>query len=490
MFRNAIAENALFNSTANDCFRNIRGDMYSGDTTFVSTLRALVMPRMKEDEQLIFKMSSSMYSASDIGNNPAKRMVSGIYDHFEPEANNTIYLHNFHHNQESNYANLELVKSTWESVYPGWQMLTKVTDFFRKQFYVVCFVHPERKSVILFTERLDMRKYHYLQCSIFAFLPWYFNPEDGVSEQEMELINALREKSSDKYIEVIAKIAEQYNLREKRIRNLLSGFESRADRGRYENIKSEIESIDRDIRAYNERITDRLRQKSEREITMLGLRNKIAQTEDSGRDSEIMEYFLCNNKLDLVRSDDTELIFTVKTEISYFDEEMAESAIDNKSSYLYLDDYDRRYEDVNQDDLEKLFRAIFVDQKFKINVCAAYRFDIRGGVDAISEYSFDASTYSDCMPNPHIDGYRCMGNYNQTINELLINHDYIGAIEQCIASCKSLNFADSTVMGLFSSIIQGQNHRNNRCIVLPDGNVVKPIDAIKWMKEQEDTKSE
>ena len=89
------------------------------------------------------------------------------------------------------------------------------------------------------------------------------------------------------------------------------------------------------------------------------------------------------------------------------------------------------------------------------------------------------------MPNPHIDRYRCMGNYETKINNLLKNRDYIGALEQCAASAKSLNFHDSTVMSEFVRQICTNAGKNNRCIELPDGKVVKPAEAIKWIEAQE-----
>ena len=59
------------------------------------------------------------------------------------------------------------------------------------------------------------------------------------------------------------------------------------------------------------------------------------------------------------------------------------------------------------------------------------------------DYNESCDTY---IPNPHIDRYSCLGNYERTMNERLMENDAIGAIEQCISSCKSLNFSDSTVM--------------------------------------------
>ena len=135
--------------------------------------------------------------------------------------------------------------------------------------------------------------------------------------------------------------------------------------------------------------------------------------------------------------------------------------------------------------MQKLMQEIFVSEnpRLRIRFCAAYRFDLNGSVSAqtgdFSDYTFDGY-----MPNTHIDRYHCMGNYSRTINELLRKRNYIGALEQCIASCKSLNFGDSAVMGEFMRTMWS-NNTVSRCIELPDGRVVKPNEAIRWLDEQE-----
>ena len=135
--------------------------------------------------------------------------------------------------------------------------------------------------------------------------------------------------------------------------------------------------------------------------------------------------------------------------------------------------------------MQKLMREIFVSEnpRLRIRFCAAYRFDLNGSVSPqtgdFSDYTFDGY-----MPNTHIDRFHCMGNYLRTINELLRQRNYIGALEQCIASCKSLNFGDSAVMGEFMKTMWS-NGSVSRCIELPDGRVVKPNEAIRWLEEQE-----
>ena len=89
--------------------------------------------------------------------------------------------------------------------------------------------------------------------------------------------------------------------------------------------------------------------------------------------------------------------------------------------------------------------------------------------------------YSDCdgyIPNPHIGHFGCLGDYHRYIEELLSNRDYIGAINQCVASCKSINVSEFPTLSNFARDIYGLNMiRMPRCFEMPDGRVLTAKDA-------------
>lgn len=486
MFRSVIDSTPFTTDAANSYFTNIVGDSFSRDVTFLSTLRALVAPRIENGDRINLAFSSTSYEVNTVRSNPAHAVIDAICsDVIRREEHGRIQIHNFSSsNQDDNYCCLELIKSDFENRYNGWHRLNKVTDFYRKSFYVLCFINPDIKSVYLFVDNLNVKKMHYLQCSIFAFLPWYFDPGKGVSELEMALINSLRERSAEGYEKCILEISKQYDFRTGKIRALLAGFETRFEKAECENVKYEIQSYIDKINDLNSRIGEYLRAKAEKEIRLLGLEAKIAN-EDS-RDSEIMEYFLCNNRLVLEEVDDRMMVFSCMDYLEYFDEDMAKQMIDNERSYVYRPQGRACNNYIEAKDMKKLMYAIFIDQTLRIKLCSAYKFYLNGNVEGLSGHRYGYE-FRECTPNTHIDRYSCLGNYQRVINECLRRNDYIGAIEQCVASCKSLNFADSTVMSEFMSRLYGISNYdvNIKCIELPDGRVVEPKDAIAWLNEQE-----
>lgn len=52
MFRQTISNTVFSCDAAGALMSNIYGDYYNGDVTFLSTLRALVFPRMPKDMQI------------------------------------------------------------------------------------------------------------------------------------------------------------------------------------------------------------------------------------------------------------------------------------------------------------------------------------------------------------------------------------------------------------------------------------------------------
>ena len=481
MFRAVINRTPLTEDVANDFFQNIVADDFGGDVTLCSTLRALVAPRMKDGENLVASVSSSHNSTSELSNYSKRDILRGFVDvdYISP---NSIRIHNFTGTVDSVQMSLDIVKSTFCSTYQGWHQLENVTVFFRKQFTVLCYINPDIKSVVLFTESMDVRKYHYLQCSILAFLPWYFDPSKGVSELEMNLIKSLKEKSSEQYMDCLAKIAEQYDFKTARVKKLLAGFETRFERQNCDKVRNDISQVDRSIDSYNDEIATLLRQRRDLEIKLLGLETRIAS---GSEDSEIMEYFLSNNKLRLESVSDTSMLFIVRDYLEFYDEDMVKSMLRNDDSYIYVPRGKRCNRIIEHDDMQMLMEAIFLKQKLRIKVCAAYKFDLGLSVRGQSHYNYPPE-FRDCTPNPHIDGWSCMGTYQMAINRLIKDNNYIMAIEQCIASCKSLNFGDSTVMAEFMCRMYGISdyNVNNRCIELPDGNVVTPKEAVEYLKAE------
>lgn len=483
MFKNLITVTPLTDEYASGFFGDkIWGDNFNGDVTMTATLRALVFPRMGKDDALFVVQKTLRQPCVSTANALSiLNLNDGSYDRSLAIVNVCNPVQEERAKWFANFTE-SLVKQN-----EGWIRIEKVSKLFQQVFNVDCYVNEETKQSVVFADMIDARKYHYLQCGVFGYVPWYFDPSKGVSDQEMELLKSLREKTPDKYQDCIAAIAAQYNLNEMRLRKMLDGFESRYERRELQRTNANIENAISKINDWNEQIANKLREKRELEIRAAGLAKKIA---DGNENSDILELFLSNKHLLLKSVNDSSMTFIVMEDLAFFDEEFAQTLIDNENSYLYHPDTDgSRY--IPKEDMKRFATAVFIDQRVKIRMCAAYSFDMDGSVRALSDYDYPPEC-SGYIPNPHIQYYHCLGSYSRYINDLLSKRDYTGAICQCVASCKSLNVGESPTMIKFMRNLYGVSSSGNgrKFVVLPDGSAVTVKEACDWLRKEAEEAAE
>lgn len=473
MFKEAVYATPFYSgndSFLDRLFPRITGDSFGGaDFSFVSTLRAMLAPRIGNDFVAV-RFNSFCYDSDFL-----TAVSDEFFSYFDGRGyeDGTIYIQSFL--GECREALFDRVTSNFEKFHPGFSEVTRVEGFFRKIFKVKCFINPDKKKVTIFTTDFSMAAMHYLQCGIIAFLPWYFNKEDGITEDEMELMESLRCKTNTRYIAALAKIYASMNLEEKRVKALLTGFETSYEKEMIEEFRNDLMGITETINRLMRSIGENLGKKAEKEIMLLGLEQKV---EESSGESELADYFCRNKKLKLENVEGTRITFVVNDYLEYWDEELADSVISRQNSYVYAPN--GRIGAIPQNDIALFAKALFIDQSIRLRMCAAYHFNINGRVVGLTGYTYPYTNYS---PNPHIDGYACLGNYSSAIAEYLIRRDYIGALEQCVASCQSLNLGDSAVMNEFFDRV----HKNEKIYVeLPDGTVCNPKEAIAWLKKKEE----
>lgn len=483
MFGNIIMNTPFTDDIANTACDHIDGGVFSNDTSFLATARALLLPRIPEGETLTIDIGRKSFRKSQIENANVDIAIDALLPMKE---HNRLSIMELGRNAEDSDFCIDFVIEHI-SEQRNVRRIEKVTQFYEKVFKCACFVDEEIKQTYLFTEQLNMRTWHYLQCGILAYLPWYFKKEDGISKEEMDLIESLRSNKPDKYTECLAVIAKSHDFRSEYTRKALIGLETRIERSELERIRSLIERMDNEVREYEEYIADKMRNIQEQNIRLMGLEYKIRKDEEEGIDSEIMKYFLRNKRLYLRSYNDFSFMFDAKDYLMFWDEDLARNTIDNIRSFAY-NPGTRVDVPYSQEEMKKLLEEIFIERNFKIIFCGTYNFDLQNrSVRAQSHLGYGYE-FNDSTPNPHLDQYRCLGDYEKAINAFLRNNDYIGAIEQCVASVRSLNFGDGAVMQEFFrrwyGIADYGYPINMRCIELPDGEVVDPEGAINYLRKQ------
>lgn len=474
MFTDTIRTTALTGDLADSLFPHITGQSYMNDTSMVATLRALLGERIsrRDGANKISVYFRSCQRVHDWSVEPESAVWEITGSELMPD---TLYINSIAvFNDEQRKKELDGISEHFVRTFPDFRLLPRITEFYSKSFFVVCYINPETRTTVLIVDRLNLAKLHYLESATLAFLPWYFSSEERCGEDEIRLIRSLGMKESGEYLAAVAKIAEKYDFREMRIRALLPGFESRFERMEIERVQNQIQEINESIDRLFRQFRDKNRERDELNVRYLGLTCK-ADAEDA-KGSEIMEFFLANKRLDLVSVSDRNLKFLITGYLYFWDKDEAQRCIDNPRSFLY------RNSSLPDEDMKLLMEEIFVRESVKLRFCGGWDLELSGRGYPLTEYSYGPG-YETYMPNPHLDKYGCSGNYLGAVNQCLQHNDYIAAIGECQASVGSLNWSDYTVMDTFTSKIRST--RAPKCIELPDGKLVSPRQAITWAKKQQ-----
>lgn len=484
MFKDLIKESPFVTEDASMLFSGVQ-QYYEiwGDNTLLSACRALLVPRMKNDERLIII-----------------ERLTNTCDDFCRYVNRNAYEINFPANERASVL-------YWGNVYgqefnidedkyfpkeKGWQKNEKNTHFFANTVDVAVYTNESvegRELSVVFVHTNNIQINHYVQCGILNYVPWLFRRNKNVSPEEMELIQGLREKKPDQFKIALQKLIQKYDLRKLRIERLLAGFETSRDKRMARTLEDDILNCEENMRGAMERYADYARQKRDKQNELAGI---YAAIENNEHDGEIMAYFNANKTLWLISANGETggMSFLVRTYLEYFDQDAAEACIENKRSYMYTG-HERMQKLVRPEDMELLLRALFVDCTMKIRICAAYT--LRTSMQAYGSYDY-GSTGDTYLPNPHIHYFNCLGyDYPRYAAECIARGDIIGAIDQCIASAKSVNFEERPTAGALIEHLYGiremPSGMSERYIELADGRIVTPKEAIAYLKKQKEEES-
>lgn len=441
------------------------------DKSFVATLRALLGTRVLTSET--FSVNVSRESSYPEADSDDQSILN--YFKFETKDNedifNSINLVFLSGKNEEREHTINLVGTSLLELMPTWQKVNRVTEFFKQYFSVHCFINIEKRvSVIIADDKDSIRLHHYLQSAIPPALPWFFE-DSPVTEDELKLIRSLRESKSTDYLEALDILAKQFDFRSGYVEKILKGAIDNYDSILIDSVKNQSRSKMDAIDTLNRNIRDLLLEKAELDIKVLGLQAKSAE---SNLSNELVEYFLCNNNLHITNANEGSIEFVVTGSMAYFDEELAERVLTNERSSIF---------GAIDTSIRALLSAIFTKGILKLRVCAAYKLNLTTGVTGFRNFPF-SKELKDFIPNTHIDEYACLGNYSAVMNQLTLNGDFVNVIEQCVASCQSINWGDQTVMDRFVEVLYNFSKGDRKIIELPDRKIATINEAIEWLESQ------
>jgi len=482
MFNKKIRETPLVRGIANEFFK-IQGDYFNDDRSFLATLRALLHRRSHD---AAINLSIRTFNALGY-----KELTDAnvIFHHLSPDPfnANTLVIRSILGTEEDIENIFRLYDdpdSGFVKVYPAFSEAKDLRLFVQKRGKLNArfYISEESKKTLILCDGLSLSGCHLIQSLTPRLFPWFFS-EVPLDETEISLLDSLTYRSAAEYERILAVLADRIDFRKYTIKRIVGDFDKIGRQEELEQTKAEIRRYQNELNSLRERYQRYITELDNLNIRLTGQEMAIETASDG---SELVDYFTCNRNLMPVLTRDRRLEFTVKTFFEFFDAEQYRTYIRKTASFLYTGyDYLPQFQDLEV--RRKMLDAIFSDEPIlKVKMCSNYVIDLRGSCSAHEYYNY-GDDFIDYVPNPHIQRYACLGNYKPYINRAIRDGNLIAAIEQCVASAKSLNFAEGHTVRYFLNDVFTSNHN---IIQLPDGRDVTPVAALEYLNSLEEKKEE
>lgn len=349
-------------------------------------------------------------------------------------------------------------------------------------------------SVILVADNsargtIDVKLSHLIQSLLPRILPQIFI-DNPLTDLEKELLKSLTTTDATTYKNTLDKLAEVQCLDGKIQATMLSKIGTGRLERMLKRCLDERQRAESSLSVILEQYGSLCAQIEDLKIRQSGIQFKI-QEGDTDME-EFISYVKANKHVRITSVDDDFIEFVTTSILENYDPDLAEKMCDNERSYLYtgymLFEDNEIFKPI--ENRKKFFKAIFSDNpKLKIKMCMCLRVDLRRCmVEAISRkgsYASYGSRYDDYIVNPHIDQHRCLGDNRRYIEEAARNGDYIGIVEQSISATGNINLSEGsvTVAPFISELLSSDRN----IIRLPDGTDYTPTQAIEWLLKEEET---
>lgn len=483
MFGKSLSNISLAGSNADLAFRNIQGQGFGDDSSFVATLRALLLPRIGENK-VSLKLRSNTYRVDTINNCDRRTLFN---DAFGSRNDDSLVVFNVRSTSEADRTRfmeaLDDPDNGFLKHYDGYTELMNIRQFVANVMDCRFYTNEGRRATIIIINQLNTRKWHYLQAFIPRYFKWYFD-ENPINEDEKNLLASLIQRNPQEYESQIERFAEKLDLRAYAIRNTLGNYEKKAREAQLRTLDNQINDERtrmHDLMQSYHSCVEKLDQFNVRRIGLVELINKG----ESG--SELIDYFLANKTLDLIDTDGSHIYFIVRTYLDSFDPDMYAAFSRKAESHIFCgyDVVKEVFRPVAQ--RKKLLDAIFSDDpELRIKCCAYYDINVRGEVNSTNHFSFPPNC-RDRMPNPHLQYHDCLGNHRRYINERLLDGDLVGAIEQCVSSAKSINIGEDATTHYFFRDLFGSDEK---ILENTEGVAFTPVEALQWLTDRESDSEE
>ena len=472
-------------------FENVKGGKYrtgnGDDQVMLATMRAVLSRRLPNGVTFNAKISQ-LFISNDVIEDPvphmngvAKIAMSSQEDITINDLKNSFMM--MYVNDVSDESVERIVDSVRAKVLeiPGWAIHEKQDKYLNQYFKMVAVLNAENNTAIVVCKKPSIDHWHLMASMIPAYFSQLFK-DIPLETSEKEMLHALTMHGSQTWLSKMATLEDFYNIREMKIEQMVGNFERREREAQKEAVENEIVQLRNAIEQNVRQHRDLVNRMDEANVRRNGFVYAISNTDD---DHELIEFFKSNKSLDVIEVNGSRITYVVRT---YY-ENFGSNGEDEYETYRSNDRFWYENEpNANKEifgsveNRKKFLDALIIDKKFKMLMCAVYHLDIRGSIDTTSGYEYP-NNCADYVRNYHLDYHHCFGDYRRVIEDYIKRGDTIGAITATIASAKSVNIGESGPT--FNPMMAKVFSSTKKCIELPDGKHVTPVQAMAWLEAQE-----
>lgn len=432
MFENRISNTKLTGSLADCMFRRINGCEYEGDSSFLATVRVLLMGRIPDGNEVNIQNDNIVMTEKT-----SEWLSARVANHQEP---NTIYVIGLPYDVTSCEEQTEIAKFDAITFPENFHEFTDVREFFASKMFCRTAVCEESKTTIIMIVNMNLKRYHLIQCIIPKLLPWYFD-RGRVSANEKALLRSMREIRPAEYERLLNVLCDTEEFRQRHTVAAMASWKRRGLERQKQEVERSINNFNSRIESLNMDILTNIRHLNNENMKLNGI--LAALNGDIDTSDELTQFISRSKNVKMVVDNSDGLSFVIRGYLDIFDSESYRTLARNVNSW-YWQSYRATGVFSSREARKKIADAIFgPNPTFKLKTCGAFRIDPRTNeVSARSHYEYGAD-YLDCYPNPHLDYNSCLGNHRAPINRALGRGDLVGAISQCISSVHSVNVTES-----------------------------------------------
>ena len=456
------------------------------DVCLLATARALLERRIPDGVVLTGKVVQ-MSITDETTENPITQMndlakyATGDSAHDINEVQNMFIMMYMDTTDETKIS--EVIDKAKEKVLEldGWSIHDKQHAFLNQFMKMVALRHEAANTVIIVCKKPSIDHWHLMGSMIPAYFNWLFT-DKPLDQNEKEMAHSLTMHGSQTWTSKMSLLEDNYDIRAKKIQQLVGGFEKREREAQIHAIEQEINNLKNQMEQNLRNYRDLCARKDDANIRRNGLAYAIEQASD---EDELVQFCIRTKSLDIVDVSGTRITAIIRTKWENFGnegEDVYETSSENEKFWEenQPSGSDNPFRSIEA--RKKLLDAIILEKKIKVLLCGVYRIDITGYVNTESGYDYPPNC-ADYMRNYHLDYHHCMGGYEPVIRDYLGRGDTIGALNACVTSVQCINVNETGPT--FNPFVKKLFSTSNKVIELPDGTHVSPAKALEWLNKQE-----